>query len=333
MNIVDILRERARGGQYRVVLPDGEDERAQAAASRLVELDLASVLLLGRREKMVSAFEAAGRNPRLEVLDPRESRSIEPFAEKFVELRATRGKQITLEQAAETMRDPLHYGAMLLRLGEVTCSVAGSISSTANVLKAGIAVLGTAAGVKTVSSFFIVVLKGSTPEEVKLFADCAVLPRPTEEQLADIAIAAADNLKALFGLEPRVAMLSFSTRGSADHEDVHRVKRSTTMVRERRPDLLVDGELQFDAAFLPSVAARKAPDSAVAGKANVYIFPDLDAGNIGYKITERIGGAQVIGPIVQGLAKPYYDLSRGCSVEDIVNTATIGCIVGGGGRG
>ncbi len=319
----DSLKQQARALKRRIALPDTLDERTLEAALELQRLEFAHPVLVGDTVA-IQAF-AAERGIRLdgvEIADVHHSEHNERFATAFYERRKHKG--MTIEAARKAVVNPLTFAGMMLHEGLVHGCVAGSIASTGDVIRAGLQTIGTAHGIKSVSSFFLMTF----PDKVLGYADCAVIPEPNVEQLADIAIATAENFALLTGVVPCVAMLSFSTKGSGgDTASTLSVREATALVRSRKPDVLVDGELQFDAAFVPSVAARKAPDSPLQGGANVFVFPDLNAGNISYKITQRLGGALAIGPVVQGLQKPYLDLSRGCSTTDIVMNAVIASLM------
>lgn len=316
------IREKASQKRRTIVLPESHDERILKAAEILTKEKIASIITLGNEDKIRSDAQKCGVDLQgVRIIDPDKSDKLSDFSNIFYNLRKHKG--VTIEQARDTIRRDLFFGAMMVREDMAHGSVSGSIVATADVMRASIFCVGMKEGISIVSSFFLIVF----PDKVYSFADCAVNPNPDASQLADIAIATADNHKKLTGEEPFIAMLSFSTKGSAEHELIDKVRQATKFVQEKRPDLNVDGELQFDAAIVAGVGKKKAPGSKVAGRANVLIFPDLNAGNIGYKIAQRLGKAEAIGPINQGLKNPFFDLSRGCSVDDIVNTAAIACLM------
>ena len=320
------IKSKAKNLGKKVVLPETEDTRVIEAAAQLIKEGTVKVVLVGAVNEIKASAEKLGVSVEgAEILDPKEYAQMDDFVQELFKLREKKG--MTLEKARKTLEhDNLYFGAMLVRKGYVSGMVAGSNSPTADVLRAAIHVVGTKPGLKTVSSSMIMIT--NTPEYgengVLIFGDCGVIPKPTSEQLADIAISSAEKARSLVNIkEPKVAMLSFSTYGSASSEDVTRVQEAVEILKSRNVDFKFGGELQFDAAVVPEVSRKKAPNSEVKGEANILIFPDLGAGNIGYKIAQRLAKAEALGPLIQGLARPIHDLSRGCSVEDIVNVAAI----------
>ena len=312
------IREKARKKHIPVAFPDAEDIRTLKAALMLKSQNIAEPWLVGNPDAILKAAKDNGVSlDGIPVVNPLTDGNKDKLVQLLFEKRKAKGW--TLEQSAEAAKSSLYYAGLLLASGRVGAVVGGNVSATGDIIRAAIHTVGTAPGISTVSSYFIMVF----PEKLLCYADCAVVCNPTDAQLADIAITSAKNFQAVTGQEPRVAMLSFSTKGSATHADIDKVVSATKIAKEKAPSLLLDGEMQADAALVASVGERKCKGSPVAGKANVLIFPDLDAGNIGYKLTERLAGAEAVGPIVQGLNKPYCDLSRGCSVDDMVNVAAI----------
>jgi phosphate acetyltransferase len=326
MHLVDQIKAKARTSLQTVVLPESYDDRMIQAAEQITSDNLAKVVLLGDPAALeAKAGELGVSLAGVELVDPKTAASLEGYVAELVKLREKKG--MTADQARETLtgEDNLFFGAMMVHKGDAGGMVAGAYNTTGDVLRAAFQVIGTAPGMKTVSSVFLMVTK--TPDfgenGVLCFADCAVNPNPNAQALAEIAVSTATSCKSFLGVDARVAMLSFSTKGSASHEDCDKVLEALEIAKKLAPELQIDGELQADAALLPKVGEKKAPGSAVAGKANTLIFPDLDAGNIAYKLVERVAGAEAVGPIVQGLAKPVNDLSRGCSVDDIVSVSAI----------
>lgn len=323
MDPITRILEQAKAKPQTIVLPEGNDPRTWQAARKLVDEGIAVPIVLGTPEEVEAGLSQAGvPGEGITVINPATSDKRKAYADEFAKMRAHKG--VTPEQAYEVMADVLYYGAMMVRVGDAAGGVTGAAHTTGDVMRSAIQAIGMAPGIKIVSSVFLMVLPDN---RVFSFGDCAIVPEPDATQLASIAVASAATHKALTGEEPVVAMLSFSTKGSAQHPLVDKVIEATKLASDQAPGLKIDGELQLDAAIVEAVGKKKAPESSVAGQANVLVFPDLQAGNIGYKLTQRLANAEAIGPVVQGLAKPFYDLSRGCSADDIVKTTAICCVV------
>jgi phosphate acetyltransferase len=326
MHLVDQIKAKACANLQTVVLPEGYDDRMVEAAARIVENKLANIVLLGNPAALnAKAVELGVSLDGVNIIDPKSADQLNAYADELVEIRKKKGLSHEDAVALLSADDNLYFAAMMVRKGDAGGAVAGAYNTTGDVLRAAFQVIGTAPGMKTVSSVFLMVTNNSEFGEngTLCFADCAVNPNPDAQALAEIAVSTAASCKSFLGVDARVAMLSFSTKGSAAHSDCDKVLNALKIAKELAPDLAIDGELQLDAALIPKVGDKKAPDSSVAGQANTLVFPDLDAGNIGYKLVERIAGAEAVGPIIQGLAKPVNDLSRGCSVEDIISVAAI----------
>ena len=322
MAIIDKIKAKAKAAVKNIVLPEGEETRNAQAAAIIAKEGLAKLTLLGNPEKVKAAANGASLEG-VEIIDPATSEKCAEYANLLYELRKAKG--MTEEKAAQLVKDPMYYGVMMVKSGDADGLVSGAIHSTGDMLRPALQIIKSKPGIKTVSSCFLMECpnKAYGDDGVMIFADCAVNIDPDAEALANIALGAADSARSLAGIEPRVAMLSFSTKGSAKHDAVTKVQEATRIAKEMAPNLMLDGELQLDAALVEKVGQLKAPGSPVAGKANTLIFPSLEAGNIGYKLVQRLGGAEAYGPILQGIAKPCNDLSRGCSVEDIVATVAI----------
>ena len=325
MELLDQIREKARKAHKRIVLPEGEEDRTLRAADIILKEGFAELTLLGNENIIMSKAKEFGLTEldKATIIDPKNNPRKDFYAGMMVEIRKNKG--MTMEEALRLVEDPLYLGVLLIKNKEVDGEVAGALNATGDVLRPAFQIVKTLPGISVVSGAFIMILKDKQwgDDGVMVFADCAAHPNPNENELAQIAVASAQTAKNIAGLDPKVAMLSFSTKGSAKHEMVDKVVNATRIAKEMAPDLKIDGELQADAAIVPGIGASKAPGSEIAGKANVLIFPTLEVGNIAYKLVQRLANAEAIGPIMQGMAAPINDLSRGCSVEDIVNLVAI----------
>jgi len=325
MKLSQLIREKAKKNPKIIVLPEGEEPRMIKAAETIINEGFASLILLGREENIKSKARELGIDlpNKIKIINPKDSEKLKKYAESYYQIRKNKG--VSLDEAYQLLENPLYFGALMVYHDDADGLVAGSINATGDVFRPALQTIKTAPGINIVSSSFVMVVPDCPYGEkgIIVFADCALNPEPNAEQLADVAIASAATGKALVGFEPKIAMLSFSTKGSAKHPLVDKVIEATKIAKEKKPELLIDGELQADAALIPSIGKRKAPNSKIAGKANVLIFPDLNSGNIAYKLIERLAKAEAIGPISQGMRKPVNDLSRGCSAEDIVNVVAI----------
>lgn len=327
MSFIDEIKEQAKTAIKTIVLPEATDMRTLEATDKIIKEGFAKIILIGNKEEITKiANENQLDISNAIIEEPLTSEKYEEYSEYLYDLRKAKG--MTLEQAKELLKDPVYFGMIMVKKDEADGLVSGAAHSTADTLRPALQILKTKPGTKIVSTFNILVLphKEYGEDGVLMFADCGLNPKPNSDELSEIAISSAESFKALVKKEPKVAMLSFSTYGSAKSEDVDKVQEATKIAKEKAPELLIDGELQLDAAIVPSVGNSKAPGSKVAGDANILIFPDLNAGNIGYKLTERLAKAEAYGPICQGIAKPVNDLSRGCKADDIVGAVAITCL-------
>ena len=327
MSFIDEIKKQAKTVIKTIVLPEATDVRTLEATDKIIKEGFAKIVLIGNKEEIIKLANENNFNiSNANIVEPLTSDKYEEYAESLYELRKAKG--MTIEQAKELLKDPVYFGMMMVKKDEADGLVSGAAHSTADTLRPALQILKTKPGTKIVSTFNVLVLphKEYGEDGVLMFADCGLNPKPNSDELSEIAISSAESFKAIIKKEPKVAMLSFSTYGSAKAEDVEKVQEATKLAKEKAPELLIDGEMQLDAALVPTVAASKAPGSNVAGKANILVFPDLNAGNIGYKLTERLAKAEAYGPICQGIAKPVNDLSRGCKADDIVGAVAITCL-------
>lgn len=325
MTLLEQIRQKAQEKFKTIVLPEGTEERTLRAVETLVKEKIANPILIGEEGAVKAKAQQVGADiSGVEIINPAKAAFYNDFVEKFYEMRKAKG--MTPEKAQQLLLDPLYFGSMMVKFGKADGEVAGAINTTGDVLRPALQIIKTAKGISAVSGAFIMIVPNCDLGDngIMVFADCAVTPNPTAEQLAEFAFASAETARSLCGIkEPVVGMLSFSTKGSASHELVDKVAQATEIAKSRWPELPVDGEFQADAALVAKVGQSKAPGSAVAGKCNVLVFPDLQAGNIGYKLVQRLAKAEAIGPILQGMDKPVNDLSRGCSVEDVINVVAM----------
>jgi len=325
MDLMQDIITRAKANKQRIVLPEGTEERTLRAADQLIADEVAHIILLGNLSEIKDLSNQYGLQniDKATIVDPANHEKKKEYASLLAELRKSKG--MTFEQAEKLVEDPLYLACLMIKNGDADGEIAGAQNTTGAVLRPALQIIKTAPGISVVSGAFLMFVKEKIygDDGVLVFADCAVMPNPDAKQLAEIAVATARTTQAIVGVEPRVAMLSFSTKGSAKDELVDKVVEATRLAKELAPDLSIDGELQADAALVPSVGNSKAPGSAVAGKANVLVFPNLECGNISYKLVQRLGNAEAVGPILQGMAAPVNDLSRGCSVEDVYKMVAI----------
>ena len=327
MDLIARIKENAKKNKKTIVLPEGTEERTLKAADVILGEGIANLVLIGNKveiEKLASQFNLSNI-AKAKIVDPLDHEEKATYIDAFLEMRKSKGLQP--DQAKKLMEDPLYLAAMMVKMGAADGEVAGAANATGDVLRPAFQIVKTKPGISVVSGAFFMLLNDKTYGEngIMVFADCAVHPNPTAEELAEIAVETGKTTRAIGGFEPRIAMLSFSTKGSAKHEMVDKVVKATELAKKMAPDMQIDGELQADAAIVPAIGASKAKGSSIAGHANVLVFPTLETGNISYKLVQRLAGAEAVGPILQGMAAPINDLSRGCSVEDIVSLVAITC--------
>jgi phosphate acetyltransferase len=325
MDLLTKIKENAKKQKMRIVLPEGTELRTLKAADQIASEGLAEIILIGNPEKIHASAEGNGLKniDNIKIVDPLNHINKEKYTDLLFEIRKSKG--LSREDASKLVEDPLYLGVLMIKAGDADGEVAGADNATGDVLRPAFQIVKTLPGISVVSGAFIMILKDKEFGEdgIMVFADCAVHPNPTAKELAEIAVATGNTTRAIAGFEPKIAMLSFSTKGSAKHEMVDKVVEATKMAQEMAPDMMIDGELQSDAAIVPEIGEKKAPGSKIAGHANVLVFPTLETGNIAYKLVQRMGHAEAIGPVLQGMAAPINDLSRGCSISDIVNLVAI----------